>query len=52
MSEVVPNLVRGFKLGKYLTWLDKRNVSLYAVGVGAGNDPLNPEDLKFTYENH
>lgn len=51
-STVVPNLVRGFKIGNYTTKLTAREISLYALGVGANVDPLNSDDLKFTYEKH
>jgi 3-hydroxyacyl-CoA dehydrogenase/3a,7a,12a-trihydroxy-5b-cholest-24-enoyl-CoA hydratase len=29
---------------------DERDVSLYALSVGAATDPLDPEELKFTFE--
>ena len=29
---------------------DERDVSLYALGIGAGTDPLNPADLRYIYE--
>ncbi|MBI5512197.1 MAG: SDR family NAD(P)-dependent oxidoreductase [Deltaproteobacteria bacterium] len=31
---------------------DERDVALYALGVGAAQDPLNDEDLKLVYELH
>ena len=42
-------------LGAELTPLayeyDQKAVMLYALGVGAGTDPTDPEELKFVYEN-
>ena len=49
---VNPNLVRGFKIGTYTKTLSYREAALYALGVGANHDPMNSEDLKYTYENH
>ena len=51
-TKVVPNLVRGYKLGTHTTKLTAREISLYALGVGSNIDPLNTSDLQFTYEAH
>ena len=40
----------GFEWPPRTTTFDERDVSLYALGVGAGKDPLDAKDLSFVYE--
>jgi 3-hydroxyacyl-CoA dehydrogenase/3a,7a,12a-trihydroxy-5b-cholest-24-enoyl-CoA hydratase len=40
----------GFEWPPVTTTFDERDVSLYALGVGAGKDPLDTKDLAFVYE--
>ncbi len=40
----------GFEWPAVTTTFDERDVSLYALGVGAGRDPLDTKDLSFVYE--
>jgi 3-hydroxyacyl-CoA dehydrogenase/3a,7a,12a-trihydroxy-5b-cholest-24-enoyl-CoA hydratase len=40
----------GFEWPPRTTTFDERDVSLYALGVGAGKDPLDTKDLAFVYE--
>lgn len=42
----------GYELPSITTSYDERDLSLYALGVGAARDPLNPKELRFVYENH
>ncbi|HYI03035.1 SDR family NAD(P)-dependent oxidoreductase [Hyalangium sp.] len=42
----------GFEFPPITTAYDERDLSLYALGVGAARDPLNPKELRFVYENH
>ena len=42
----------GFEFPPITTSYDERDLSLYALGVGAARDPLNPKELRFVYENH
>ncbi|WP_224366287.1 peroxisomal multifunctional enzyme type 2 [Hyalangium versicolor] len=42
----------GYELPPVTTSYDERDLSLYALGVGAARDPLNPKELRFVYENH
>ncbi|MEC7986199.1 MAG: SDR family NAD(P)-dependent oxidoreductase [Myxococcota bacterium] len=39
-------------LPDYKTTHDERDLSLYALGVGAGTDPMNEQDLRYVYEQH
>mmetsp|Transcript_8289 Transcript_8289/g.8163 ORF Transcript_8289/g.8163 Transcript_8289/m.8163 type:complete len:300 (+) Transcript_8289:15-914(+) len=51
-AKVVPDLVRGFKIGGIQTqsWVE-RDTILYALGVGMSRDPMDTKELAFTYEN-
>ncbi len=40
----------GFKYPDFESKYDERDVSLYALGVGAARDPLNEKDLPLVYE--
>jgi acyl dehydratase len=51
MDKVVPKLVRGFKFGPFRKSLDHREAILYALSVGCNQDPINKDELRFTYEN-
>jgi 3-hydroxyacyl-CoA dehydrogenase/3a,7a,12a-trihydroxy-5b-cholest-24-enoyl-CoA hydratase len=42
----------GHEFPPITTAYDERDLSLYALGVGAARDPLNPQELRFVYENH
>ncbi|WP_224248470.1 peroxisomal multifunctional enzyme type 2 [Hyalangium gracile] len=42
----------GYEFPAVSTSYDERDLSLYALGVGAARDPLNPKELRFVYENH
>ena len=42
----------GYELPSITTSYDERDLSLYALGVGAARDPMNPKELRFVYENH
>ena len=32
--------------------ISKNDAIIYHISIGFGQDPMNEEDLKFTYENH
>ena len=55
MNKVVPELVRGFKIGTFLKNLTHREAILYALSVGWNKASLENVDYqdwnKFTYEN-
>jgi acyl dehydratase len=51
MEKVVPRLVRNFEIGTFIKKLTQEQAILYALSVGANQDPMNKTDLKFTYEN-
>ena len=40
----------GYELKPIETQYTERDLALYALGVGAAHDPLNPSDLKLVYE--
>jgi (3R)-3-hydroxyacyl-CoA dehydrogenase / 3a,7a,12a-trihydroxy-5b-cholest-24-enoyl-CoA hydratase / enoyl-CoA hydratase 2 len=42
----------GYEFPAITTSYDERDLSLYALGVGAARDPLNPKELRYVYENH
>ncbi|MBN1210482.1 MAG: SDR family NAD(P)-dependent oxidoreductase [Myxococcaceae bacterium] len=42
----------GFEFPSVTSSYDERDLSLYALGVGAARDPLSPQELRFVYENH
>jgi acyl dehydratase len=37
--------------GRRFSWTD-RDTILYALAIGMGSDPINPDELKFVYEKH
>jgi acyl dehydratase len=49
-AKVIPEKVRGFNVGQGDLQLNSRDAILYALGLGFSNDPLNRDDLNFTYE--
>jgi 3-hydroxyacyl-CoA dehydrogenase/3a,7a,12a-trihydroxy-5b-cholest-24-enoyl-CoA hydratase len=42
----------GYEFPEMTTAYDERDVSLYALGVGAAHDPLDDKDLQLVYELH
>jgi (3R)-3-hydroxyacyl-CoA dehydrogenase / 3a,7a,12a-trihydroxy-5b-cholest-24-enoyl-CoA hydratase / enoyl-CoA hydratase 2 len=42
----------GYEFPPMTTSYDERDLSLYALGVGAARDPLDTKELRFVYENH
>jgi 3-hydroxyacyl-CoA dehydrogenase/3a,7a,12a-trihydroxy-5b-cholest-24-enoyl-CoA hydratase len=42
----------GYEFPPMTTSYDERDLSLYALGVGAARDPLDAKELRFVYENH
>ncbi len=42
----------GFQMDPVRSSYDERDLSLYALGVGAGKDPTDPADLHLVYERH
>jgi 3-hydroxyacyl-CoA dehydrogenase/3a,7a,12a-trihydroxy-5b-cholest-24-enoyl-CoA hydratase len=40
----------GYEFPEFTTRHDERDMALYALGVGAGRDPLDASDLRFVYE--
>jgi 3-hydroxyacyl-CoA dehydrogenase/3a,7a,12a-trihydroxy-5b-cholest-24-enoyl-CoA hydratase len=42
----------GFEFPPLATTYTERDLSLYALGVGAGTDPLDTKDLQYVYELH
>src|SRR5690606_2371901 len=42
----------GYELPKVTTTYDERDLSLYALGVGAAADPLDDTELRYVYEMH
>ena len=51
MSRVVPRLARNYKIGTFTKRLTQEEAILYALSVGCSYDPMNKDDLKYTYEN-
>nr|AZL94355.1 hydroxysteroid 17-beta dehydrogenase 4 [Nephromyces sp. MMRI] len=51
-EKVIPSLCEGFVLGRRRSSYGFTNCILYALGVGASQDPLDATDLQYTYENH
>ncbi len=47
---VEPDLVLGYAFEPLIMRYTARDVSLYALGVGAPADPLDPKELQFVYE--
>nr|AZL94226.1 hydroxysteroid 17-beta dehydrogenase 4 [Cardiosporidium cionae]AZL94237.1 hydroxysteroid 17-beta dehydrogenase 4 [Cardiosporidium cionae] len=50
-KKVIVSLCEGFVLGKSRKSYTQRDAILYAIGIGASQDPLDPLDLQYTYEN-
>ena len=50
-KQVVPDQVRGYKLKTESANYGANQTILYALGIGASKDPLDKDDLNFTYEN-
>ncbi len=42
----------GYEFAPIKTRYDERDLSLYALGVGAAADPLDQDELRYVYENH
>jgi len=42
----------GHRMAPMYSTYNERDLSLYALGVGAGKDPLDKEGLRFVYERH
>lgn len=42
----------GYEMPKVTTSYDERDLSLYALGVGAASDPLDDVELRYVYEMH
>ncbi len=42
----------GYEFPPLVSAYDERDLSLYALGVGAGRDPLDTRELRYVYENH
>ncbi len=46
------DLALGHEFPRLTTTYDERDLSLYALGVGAAADPLDDQDLRYVYEMH
>ena len=44
------DLAHGYEFPDMTTSYDERDVALYALGVGAGSDPTDPNELQLVYE--
>lgn len=42
--------LRHFRFDEIRQSYSKKDTILYALGLGYGSDPLNPDELRFTYE--
>jgi (3R)-3-hydroxyacyl-CoA dehydrogenase / 3a,7a,12a-trihydroxy-5b-cholest-24-enoyl-CoA hydratase / enoyl-CoA hydratase 2 len=42
----------GYELPEVTSHYDERDLSLYALGVGAAQNPLHPDELRYVYERH
>lgn len=42
----------GYEMPKVTTEYDERDLSMYALGVGAASDPLDDTELRYVYEMH
>lgn len=49
-EKVNPDLVRNYAMGQTLVELTTKNAILYALSIGASQDPYNLIDLDYTYE--
>uniref|UniRef100_A0A0G4FPC5 Uncharacterized protein n=1 Tax=Chromera velia CCMP2878 TaxID=1169474 RepID=A0A0G4FPC5_9ALVE len=50
-DKVIPSECAGYSVGETTASYGPKDVMLYALGLGVSTDPLDPLDLKFTYEN-
>jgi len=46
------DLALGYEYPEFSSSYDQRDLSLYALGIGAGKDPMNDQDLRLVYEMH
>ena len=46
------DLALGYEFPEDVTTYDERDLALYALGVGAANDPTDGKDLQLVYERH
>ncbi len=46
------DLALGYELPPIESSYTERDLALYALGVGIGNDPLDPKELQYVYEMH
>ncbi len=46
------DLALGYELPPLESSYTERDLALYALGVGIGNDPLDPKELQYVYEMH
>jgi NAD(P)-dependent dehydrogenase (short-subunit alcohol dehydrogenase family)/putative sterol carrier protein/acyl dehydratase len=46
------DLALGYEYPEMTSSYDQRDLSLYALGIGAGKDPLDDQDLRHIYEMH
>lgn len=49
-DKVIKEKVIGFQIEKQTHFLDVKKALLYNVSLGYSNEPMNKEDLEFTYE--
>lgn len=49
--KVIPNLCRNFVISTVRKSFTSRDTILYALGLGLSTDPIDPLDLRYTYEN-
>jgi len=49
-EKIIPEKVIDFKLPDDSTYFSSKDAIIYALGIGYSKDPMNEEDLKYTYE--
>ena len=49
-AQLIPEKVIGYDLGTYESKYTRKDAQLYAAAVGASADPMNREDLDYTWE--
>jgi acyl dehydratase len=49
-SQVIPEQVIGYEVGTHQASYTQNDVMLYAAAIGASTDPMDREDLNFTFE--
>ena len=49
-SQVIPEKCIGYEMKPNKSLITSRDAILYALGIGYSIDPLNENDLKYTYE--